>query len=113
MKEEMEYPGFDVGYGWWRLTASEMQPLMDINTFDDPKKGLHDVRSFVGGYKFSHLHIQELTYSSDPLTDLIKTDTPWRWTSREEEFQELKKICLQLLGGFWRSMRDNCDHKRL
>ena len=25
--EEMEYLGFDVGYGWWKPTASKMQPL--------------------------------------------------------------------------------------
>ena len=27
MKEEKEYLGFDVGYGWWKPAASEMQPL--------------------------------------------------------------------------------------
>ena len=26
MKEEMEYLGFDVGYGWWKPAASKMQP---------------------------------------------------------------------------------------
>ena len=26
-KEEMEYLGFDVGYGWWKPAASKMQPL--------------------------------------------------------------------------------------
>ena len=26
MKEEMEYLGFDVGYGLWKPAASEMQP---------------------------------------------------------------------------------------
>ena len=48
MKEEMEYLGFDVGYGWWKPAASKMQPLQDMQIRDDPKKGLHDVRSFVG-----------------------------------------------------------------
>ena len=33
-----------------------------------------------------------ITYSSAPLTDLIKQTTPWRWSATEEEcFQELKK----------------------
>ena len=59
---------------------------------DDPKKGLHDVRSFVGACNFYRRHIHNFTYSSAPLTDLIKKTTPWRWTAREEEcFQELKK----------------------
>ena len=41
---------------------------------------------------FYRRHIHNFTYSSAPLTDLIKKTTPWRWTAREEEcFQELKK----------------------
>ena len=92
MKEEMEYLGFDVGYGWWKPAASKMQPLQDMQIRDDPKKDLHDVRSFVGACNFYRCHIHNFTYSSAPLTDLIKKTTPWRWTAREEEcFQELKK----------------------
>ena len=30
MKEEMEYLGFDVAYGWWQPAASKMQPLQDM-----------------------------------------------------------------------------------
>ena len=41
LKEEMEYLGFDVGYGWWKPAASKMQPLEDMQIRDDPKKGLH------------------------------------------------------------------------
>ena len=47
LKEEMEYLGFDVGYDWWKPAASKMQPLQDMQIRDDPKRGLHDVRSFV------------------------------------------------------------------
>ena len=36
MKEEMEYLGFDVGYGWWKPAASKMQPLQDMQIRDDP-----------------------------------------------------------------------------
>ena len=92
MKEGMEYLGFEVGYGWWKPAASKMQPLQDMQIRDDPKMGLHDVRSFVGVCTFYRRHINNFTYSSAPLTDLIKKITPWRWTAREEEcFQELKK----------------------
>ena len=92
LKEEMEYLGFDVGYGWWKPAASIIQPLQDMQIRDDPKKGLHDVRRFVGACNFYRRHIHNFTYSSAPLTDLIKKATPWRWTSREEDcFQELKK----------------------
>ena len=85
MKEEMEYLGFDVGYGCWKPAASKMQPLQDMQTRDDPKKGLHDVRSFVGACNFYQRHIHNFTYSSAPLTDLIKKTTPSRSTAREEE----------------------------
>ena len=92
VKEEMEYLRFDMGYGWWKPAASKMQPLQDMQIRDDPKKGLHDVRSFVGACNFYRRHIHNFTYSSAPLTDLIKKTTPWRWTATEEEcFQELKK----------------------
>ena len=92
MKEEMEYLGFHVGYGWWKPAASRMQPLQDMQIPHDPKKGLHDIRSFLGACNFYRRHIHNFTYSSAPLTDLIRNTTPWRWTTRWEEcFQELKK----------------------
>ena len=92
MKEEMECLGFDVGHGWWKPAASKMQPLQDMHSCDYPKKGLHDVRSFVGACNFYRRHSHNFTYSSAPLTDLVKKTTPCRWTAREEEcFQEFKK----------------------
>ena len=88
----MEYLGFDVGYGWCKPAASKMQPLQDMQIRNDPKKGLQEVRSFVGACNFHRRHIQRFTYSSAPLTDRIKKTTPWKSTAREEEcFQELKK----------------------
>ena len=69
-----------------------MQPLQDMQIGDDPKKGLHHVRRFVGACNFYRRSIHNFTYSPAPLTDLIKKSTPWRWTAREDEcFQELKK----------------------
>ena len=56
--------------------ASKMQLLHDMQIRDDPKKGLHDVRSFVGACNFYRRHIHNVTYSSAPLTDLIKETTP-------------------------------------
>ena len=92
MKEEMEYLGFDLGYGWWKPAASKMQPPQDVQIPDDPKKGLHNVRSVVGACNFYRRHIQNFTCSSAPLTDVIKKATSWRWTARGEEcFQELRK----------------------
>ena len=39
----------------------------------------------MGACNFYRRQIHNFTYSSAPLTDLIKKTTPWRWTAREEE----------------------------
>ena len=76
MQETMQYLGFDVGYGWWTPAASKAKPLMDAKVrHKDPKKGLHDVRSFIGAYNFYRRHIKNFTYTSAILTDLIKKST--------------------------------------
>ena len=82
MREEMEYLWFDVGYGCSKPAASKMQPLEDMQIRDDPKKGLHDVRIFIGACSFYRRHIHNFRYSSNP----------WRWSYKEEAcFQKLKK----------------------
>ena len=92
MQETMQYLGLDVGYGWWTPAASEAKPLMDAKLrHEDPKKGLHDVRSFIGVCNFYRHHIKNFTYTSDILTDLIKKSTTWRWGPQEQQaFDELK-----------------------
>ena len=59
MRQEMEY----LRYGWWKPAASKTQPLQDMQIRDDPKKGLHGVRSFIGAchfyqrtYTILHIH---------------------------------------------------------
>ena len=75
----MQYLGFDVGYGWWTPEASMAKPLMDAKVrHEDPKKGLHDVRSLIGASNFYRRHIKNFTYSSAILTNLIKKSTTWR-----------------------------------
>ena len=41
-----------------------MQPLQEMQIRDDPKKGLQDVRSFLGACNFYRRHIHSFTYSS-------------------------------------------------
>ena len=46
----------------------------------------------MGACNIYRRHIHNFTYSSAPLSDLIKNRTPWSWTAREEQcFKELKK----------------------
>ena len=86
MQKTMQYLGFDVGYGWWTPAASKVKPLMDANVrHEDPKKGLHDVRSFNGACNFYRRHIKNFTYTSAILTDLIKKSTTWRWGPQEQQ----------------------------
>ena len=80
MQETMQYLGFDIGWGWWTPAASKPKPLMDAKVqHEDPKKGLHDVRSFNGACSFYRRHIKNFTYTSAILTDLIKKSITWRW----------------------------------
>ena len=92
MQETMQYLGFDVGYGWWTPAASKAKPLTDAKVrHEDPKKGLHDVRSFIGACSFYRRHIKNITYTSAILTDLIKKSTTWSWPPQEQQaFDELK-----------------------
>ena len=79
MQETMQYLGLHIGYGWRTQAASKAKPLMDAKVpHEDPKKGLHDVRSFIGACTFYRRHIKNFTYTSATLTDLIKKTTTWR-----------------------------------
>ena len=92
MQKTMQYLGFDIGYGWLTPAASKAKPLMDAKVrHEDPKKGLHDVRSFIGACNFYGRHIKNFTYTSAILTDLIKKTATWRWGPQEQQaFDELK-----------------------
>ena len=58
---------------------------------EDPKQGIHDVRSVIGACNFYRRHIKNFTYTSAILTDLIEKSTTWRWGPQEQEaFDELK-----------------------
>ena len=85
IQETMQYPGFDVGYGRWTPVASKAKPLMDAKVrHEDPKKGLHDVCSFIGGCNLHRRHIRIFTYTSTILADLSKNSTTWRWGAQEQ-----------------------------
>ena len=92
MQGTIQYLGFDVCYGWWTPADSEAKPLMDAKVrHEDPRKGLHDVHSFIGACNFYRRHIKNFTYTSAILTDLIKKGTPWRWGPEEQQaFDGLK-----------------------
>ena len=92
MQETMQYRRADIGYGWWTPTASKAKPLMDAKArHEDPKRGLHDVRSLIEACNFYRRHLKNFTYTSAILTDNIKKTTTWRWGPQEQQaFDELK-----------------------
>ena len=55
---------------------------------EDPEKGLHDVRSFVGACKFYSRHIKNFTYTSVIQTNFIKKSTTWCWGPQEQQAVE-------------------------
>ena len=80
MQETMQYLGLDVGYAWWTAAACKAKPQ-----HEDPKKGLHDVRSFIWACNFYRRHVKNFTYTSAILTYLIKKSTTWRWGPQEQQ----------------------------
>ena len=92
MQQTMQHLRFDIGYGWWTPAASKAKPLMDAKVrHEDRKKGLHDVRSFIGACNFYRRHIKNFTYTSSILTDVIKKSTTWRSGPQEQQgFDELE-----------------------
>ena len=82
----MQSWGFDIRYGWWTPAASKAKPLVDASVRqEDPKKGRHDVRSFIGACNFYRRHIRNFTYTRAILTDLIKKSTSWHWRPQEQQ----------------------------
>ena len=58
---------------------------------EDPKKGLHDVRSFLGACNLYRHHRRTFAYTSAVLMNLIKMSTTWRWGPQElQAFDQLK-----------------------
>ena len=75
-----------VGDLWYK------NPLMHAKIRHDyPKKGLRDVRSFIGACNFYRRHIQNLIYTSAIVTDLIQKSTTRHWgPQKQHAFDELK-----------------------
>ena len=64
-------------------------------------KNQKELRSFLGAMNFYRRHVKNFTFSSAPLTELLKKNVKWRWTEIEQKcFDELKnKIsALEVLG---------------
>ena len=97
LKTELEYLGFRVGDGHWGPWEDKLKPLMDvtINGVKGKVEAVKQIRQFIGGCNFYRCDVRNFTESSAILTDLIKDNTPWKWTDEEKnKLEKLKeKIC--------------------
>ena len=57
----------------------------DLKEVKGNTEGVKRIRQFLGSCKFYRRHLRNFTYSSAPLTDLMKQETKLEWTSKEEE----------------------------
>ena len=79
-----------------------MRPLLDfdLSKVNGKAEGVKKIRQFVGTCNFYRRHLKNLTFSSASLTNLIKNETRWQWTEKEqaalEEMKGKLKNCLIL-----------------
>ena len=64
MREEMEFPGFDIGYGWWKAAASRMQACKTCRYVMTLRKvfttsGVLLGRTIFTGAVYTSLHIHQ------------------------------------------------------
>ena len=101
-RSEMQYLGATIRPGLWKPTDARLRPMLDFDFSEVNRKaeGVKIIRQFVGSCNFYRRHLKNFTCSSDPLTDLIKNDTKWQWTEKEqaalEEMNGKLKTCLLL-----------------
>ena len=97
LKTELDDLGFRVGDGHWRTCEDGLKRLMDfmIDGVKEKAEGIKKIRQFIGGCNFYRRHVRNFTGFSGILTDVIKDNTPWKWTDQEKnKLEELKeKIC--------------------
>ena len=90
LKEDMEYLGFTIGWGWWRPSESRTSAINETKV-----KSVQDLRAFLGACNFLRSHIKNFTETSAELTELLKKEVPWRWTEKHQGLiEELKKKIL-------------------
>ena len=93
---ETDYLGFSLGWGTWKPSAKGVSGILKSEI-----KNQKDLRKFLGAMNFYRRHVKNFTFSSAPLTELLKKNVKWHWQETEQKcFEELKaKIAaLEILG---------------
>ena len=89
-KKELEYLEFLVEKKGIRITLNKIKDIIEWPTPRNIKK----IINFFDKTNFNRIFIEKYSKKSGPLTDLIKQNTKFTWTSKKEKaFQGLKKTC--------------------
>lgn len=87
-KESIDFLGFEITKGEIKPGSRKTQA---IACFEAPTNQ-HEVRRFLGLASFFRRFVKDFASKARPLTNLLKKDTPWRWTEEEAfAFQSLKQ----------------------
>jgi len=87
-KSQVDYLGLVIREGEVGMDPAKVEA---ISTWGTPKN-LHDVRSFLGFANFYRRFIKDYSRIARPLHDLQKKDTPWQWTSAQQNaFDSLRR----------------------
>ncbi len=91
LEVNLDYLGYSLSWGTWMPSPKRVQSIMNAQIGT-----LKDLRSFLGALGFYRRHVKNFTFSSAPLSDLLKKTVKWRWTEVEQRcFEELKEKIAQ------------------
>lgn len=86
-KESIDFLGFEISKGEIRPGASKTLAVAQFA----PPQNQHDLRRFLGLASFFRRFVKDFASVARPLTDLLRKNTPWRWSQIEQSaFNELK-----------------------
>ena len=76
-KDEIKYLGVIMGKGCLQMSPKKLQGIADLS----PPKNPTEVCSFIGFTRYYRYFIPNYSKIAQPLLDLIKKTTPWRWVT--------------------------------
>ena len=87
-QSSVEYLGMIIGQGTVAMDPAKVEAVM---SWPQPEK-LRDVQAFVGFANFYRRFVAGFSKLAQPLTRLMRKDTPWRWGEDEQaSFEALKR----------------------
>ena len=86
--KSMEYMGEVLTGEGLQVSEKRVEAIVDAPRPQNPS----EVRSFLGSAQFCAKFIPGLSTMSSPLWDLTSTGKSWKWGTKEEAFEQIKKL---------------------